>query len=332
MRAIKTLPSSLCSFVCVAAIVACAQMCQRVHSRYVPPSGQALSRRLRSFHRRRGVPCPELRLLPEVRKSHKEPNCIEKSATKLERTKTMIQCRPTRKSGTLIVLLTALLLVPELGHCFYNPSTGRWLSRDALLADDAFSPDTTALKPEMLMGALPIEGPNLYGFVHQTPTGFVDGFGLFSMPSVDEIPCLAAKLGVGQCCAGRFTGKLEVDKLGTPIAGIEFKFETRVAVQRCMSCCGDRTTISVDVRGGGDIYVGAAVPAPVPIIVRVFGGASVGGAIVTRIDGCTGTTKASGCKFFSARFGAEGCATLGFGRSAFEVKATTRRETVMIPP
>jgi len=44
----------------------------------------------------------------------------------------MIQCRPTTKSGTLIFLLTALLLVPELGQCFYNPSTGRWLTRDPI--------------------------------------------------------------------------------------------------------------------------------------------------------------------------------------------------------
>jgi len=36
------------------------------------------------------------------------------------------------KTGTLAFLLTALLLVPELGHCFYNPSAGRWLSRDPI--------------------------------------------------------------------------------------------------------------------------------------------------------------------------------------------------------
>jgi len=65
----------------------------------------------------------------------------------------MIESRPTTKTGTLIFLLTALLLVPELGQCFYNPTTGRWLSRD----------------PTLERG-----GPNFYCFVFNHGTGNFD--------------------------------------------------------------------------------------------------------------------------------------------------------------
>jgi len=47
----------------------------------------------------------------------------------------MIHSRSTTKAGTLVFLVTTLLLLPELGQCFYNPSTGRWLSRDPIEED-----------------------------------------------------------------------------------------------------------------------------------------------------------------------------------------------------
>src|ERR1700690_1063540 len=31
-----------------------------------------------------------------------------------------------------LLLLIAWLLIPQTAHCFYNPSTGRWLSRDPI--------------------------------------------------------------------------------------------------------------------------------------------------------------------------------------------------------
>jgi len=70
----------------------------------------------------------------------------------------MTHSRSTKKAGTLAFLLTALLLVPQLGHCFYNPSAGRWLSRD----------------PAGTKG-----GPQLYAFCkNATPTA-IDGIGLY---------------------------------------------------------------------------------------------------------------------------------------------------------
>lgn len=53
------------------------------------------------------------------------------------------------------------------GYRFYNPSLGRWLSRD------------------------PIEeagGKNLYGFLHNGPEGFVDSHGLRGVPPWVAIP------------------------------------------------------------------------------------------------------------------------------------------------
>ena len=38
----------------------------------------------------------------------------------------------TMKTSRLTLGLMLLLLLPQAGHCFYNPSTGRWLSRDPI--------------------------------------------------------------------------------------------------------------------------------------------------------------------------------------------------------
>ncbi|HPY31861.1 MAG TPA: RHS repeat-associated core domain-containing protein [Verrucomicrobiota bacterium] len=204
----------------------------------------------------------------------------------------------------------------------YSPSTGRWPNRDPLLSDEAFHP--TGLSPEALLGAVAYEGPNLYGFVRQNPVNGVDHLGLFSIPDatdwvVNHSLCLASTLGIGKCCAERFTASLPVQKYDAGVVGLEFKFEWRTQVQKCRECCsgggqGDRVTISSDLRGTMDLKVQLGViPTPVPIVIRAYGGGSIGGALVTRINTCTGINKTSGCTFVAARFGAEGCATLGVG-------------------
>jgi RHS repeat-associated protein len=201
----------------------------------------------------------------------------------------------------------------------YRPDLGRWPSRDPLMADEAFSPDGLGLRPEVLMGAMANESPNLYGFVRQSPMNSVDHLGLLSIPdaadwALNHSLCLASTLGIGKCCAERFTAALPVQKYDAGVVGLEFKFEWRTQVQKCRQCCGDRITISSDLRGTMDLKVQLGViPTPVPIVVRAYGGGSIGGALVTRIDTCTGLNKTSGCTFVTGRFGAEGCATLGVG-------------------
>jgi hypothetical protein len=67
------------------------------------------------------------------------------------------------KTNTLIktaaptLLLIACLLVPQTAHCFYNSSTGRWLSRDPISEKG---------------------GKNPYAFGHNQPQNQVDVLGL----------------------------------------------------------------------------------------------------------------------------------------------------------
>jgi hypothetical protein len=63
------------------------------------------------------------------------------------------------KAATSALFLIAWLLLPQTGHCFYNPSTGRWLSRDPL--------------------GERIGGKNLFLFVANEPLSRTDSLGLF---------------------------------------------------------------------------------------------------------------------------------------------------------
>src|SRR5438045_45281 len=53
----------------------------------------------------------------------------KRTTAKHERTITMKQ---KSKNICLTMGLAVLLLLPRLGQCFYNPSTGSWLSRDPI--------------------------------------------------------------------------------------------------------------------------------------------------------------------------------------------------------
>jgi hypothetical protein len=64
--------------------------------------------------------------------------------------------RITRVAASALALILWLLL-PQTAHCFYNPSTGRWISRD----------------PSQEAG-----GKNLYGFVANSVVDSVDKNGL----------------------------------------------------------------------------------------------------------------------------------------------------------
>ena len=60
------------------------------------------------------------------------------------------------------VALIAWLLAPQTAHCFYNTSTGRWISRDPLGE---------------------VGGKHLYGFVRNHPVKGVDRLGLEGLDS-----------------------------------------------------------------------------------------------------------------------------------------------------
>ena len=134
---------------------------------------------------------------------------------------------------------------------------------------------------------------------------------VFSIPDATDwvvnTVCVLLHIGHCKCCAERFTASLPVQKYDAGVVGLEFKFEWRTQVQKCRECCsgggqGDRVTISSDLRGTMDLKVQLGViPTPVPIVIRAYGGGSIGGALGSRINTCTGINKTSGCTFVAAR-------------------------------
>ena len=75
-----------------------------------------------------------------------------------------------RKNIVGFVALTAALWLPLTAHCFYNPSTGRWLSRDPIGEQG---------------------GLNLYAFVQNSPVDFFDCFGLYHAQQHRELTTAA---------------------------------------------------------------------------------------------------------------------------------------------
>ena len=61
------------------------------------------------------------------------------------------------KAVTSAIFLIAWLLLPQAGHCFYNPSTGRWLSRDPISENG---------------------GHNLFAFPQNCPVNRIDYLGI----------------------------------------------------------------------------------------------------------------------------------------------------------
>jgi len=102
------------------------------------------------------------------------------------------------KTGTLAFLLTALLLVPELGHCFYNPSTGRWLARDPLSDMQASSFANHVPKRPRSVDA------SLYAFAASNPVSRIDNLGL----AVNDVAQVTSPPGSCPCTCG-----FKVDKL-----------------------------------------------------------------------------------------------------------------------
>ena len=98
---------------------------------------------------------------------------------------------------TPTLALVIWLLLPQTGQCYYNPSTGRWLTRD------------------------PVEekgGANLYGFVRNEPNSKHDSRGLFTQTAngtiwtksdAGNVSVAYPVKGPYQCvCKGRTIGKV----------------------------------------------------------------------------------------------------------------------------
>jgi hypothetical protein len=82
------------------------------------------------------------------------------------------------KSATPALLLIAWLLLPQTAHCYYNPSTGRWLSRDPI-GDQAFFTAYSKGKPyeeRQRIGREPLKP--VYIFARNQPLSNLDPLGL----------------------------------------------------------------------------------------------------------------------------------------------------------
>src|SRR6266536_2339714 len=109
----------------------------------------------------------------------------------------------TIKSRILISSLALILLLPQAGQCFYNTSTGKWLSRD------------------------PIEekgGKNLYAFVDNNPADKIDAFGMeaLTVPNWTQSGTSDSRNTGGANAVTRF------DKLYIDVTGVLFS---------CNYCC-----------------------------------------------------------------------------------------------
>jgi hypothetical protein len=92
-----------------------------------------------------------------------------------------------------ILVSTCLLLIPISAHCFYNPSTGRWLSRDPV-AEAGFEASKTT------SSIYRVPEPNDTLFVWNCPIQMIDPNGLaVTLPGFGACPlcCFTCKPAKG---------------------------------------------------------------------------------------------------------------------------------------
>lgn len=118
----------------------------------------------------------------------------------------MTKCMKTHlitKAAIPVLSLIAWLLTPQTGRCFYNPSTGRWLSRDPVQEDGflVLLSDRSDYEVD--------QEQNLYCFVSNDSLSHYDNLGLVASPCAN--PCADAKrqgldngnVGGVVCCGGK---------------------------------------------------------------------------------------------------------------------------------
>ncbi len=193
------------------------------------------------------------------------------------------------------------------------------------------------------MGALSSASPSLYAFVNQSPLNSVDALGLFSIPDgigwvLDHTACLASTaLPCGGCCGVRQTTTFPVDKIGGGPASLEVKFEWRTQAKKCKICCpgwdggsGEKVSVTSELRGTMELKL--EIPTSLPtIVVRIFGGGSIGGRMRLNANTCTGERSFTGCKTLTARFGVEGCSTLRFAEVCLRGEFNWQKRTCYNP-
>jgi len=179
----------------------------------------------------------------------------------------------------------------------YNPSLGRWLSRDPIEdALDLIGASDSRLLSVATMFRVLRDSPDVsvYAAFGNAPTVYFDPFGLTS------------------CKSGRFTDSTTIKVwfgIGEGKLTKDFRHETKVCPKKCEDCTEGAeitniTTLRVTMEGKFKL----PIPPPPLVNINFFYGASGGGQTVSKVNTCTGDTKSTGCMFITVRAGLEGCA------------------------
>jgi hypothetical protein len=151
----------------------------------------------------------------------------------------------TTSNTIRILALASLLLIPPSAQCFFNPSTGRWLTRD----------------PIGEMG-----GANLYGFVQNNPRNAVDLVGLVGTNDPNQKPCLRCSCKSVKLKRGDLEAFMEGDKPDTFHAGVSIKVAVVTDGDRAKCTCTgkDKGTMKATINGttAAVEYPGSIVPLP----------------------------------------------------------------------
>jgi hypothetical protein len=153
-------------------------------------------------------------------------------------------------------------------------------------------------------------------FLGRDPIGYSDGLDAYSFVMNDPFNNLdpSGMTGVSVCAAVRFMTKFPPIKKKFSKFEFEFRDESFFEGRECQIDC-DCGTKGVTFEGSythrGKIKIafplGVIPIGPLKIPVKIIGGGEGGAKFSVSSNSCTGEFKKSGCGYWSANFGIEGC-------------------------
>jgi len=101
-----------------------------------------------------------------------------------------------KRAAAASLALSAWLLMPQIAQCFYNPSTGRWLSRDPAEEESFRTGRLSDIAEQPVLSILlATNAPNhAYAFINNHPVGSVDLLGLAGCCGPDVTAVLSQTL------------------------------------------------------------------------------------------------------------------------------------------
>ncbi|MGO8931772.1 MAG: hypothetical protein ACLQU3_33370 [Limisphaerales bacterium] len=113
------------------------------------------------------------------------------------------------KAAAPALLLIAWLVLPQAAHCFYNPSTGRWISRDPLGDESFLKPHTLGdIATEQVLRQEALKPPFL--FPQNNPISSIDPLGLCPPGTCDKWQIYVVNVDSGGVALGVLWVKSEL--------------------------------------------------------------------------------------------------------------------------